>query len=86
MLALIGLLAGALLGYFVVRRSVAFGVSVLMVGVVAATILAGRTDGGAVVTADSAGVVVLLGMAPVGCALGVLLRARHLARSAGGTS
>jgi hypothetical protein len=85
MLVLIWLMVGVLLGYFVIRRGVAFGLSVLMIGVVTTTILAERPDGIAAVTADSAGVVVLPAMAPVGCAVGVLLPARSLARSSGGT-
>jgi hypothetical protein len=83
MLALIWLAAGAALGYFVVRRSVAFGLSIMMVSVAAATILAGHPTGAAWPPADSAGILVLLSLAPVGCALGTLLRARRLGQPSG---
>jgi hypothetical protein len=84
MLALAWLAAGGLLGYFLARRSVAFGLSVLLVGVAATSLLATRPERAAALTADSVGVVVLMGLAPVGCALGILLRARRRAQATDG--
>jgi hypothetical protein len=76
MLVLTFLLTGIVLGYLVPRRAVALGLSVALW--LAATGLVLVVSGVPnVVAADAVGVLVMLAFAPVGCGLGVLLRARR---------
>lgn len=76
MLVLALLVVGVALGYFVLRRSVALGVSVA-VWLAAAAVVLLRSGMAFALDPDSVGVWVMLAFAPLGCGLGLLLRARR---------
>ena len=74
-LALIWLVAGLLLGLFVVRRSVAFGLTVVLWATTMITIAA-RNGVPWQYGADSIGILATLVLALIGAALGAFLRGR----------